>query len=355
MKDRNLLHIITFLVFPLLVLVSCDVGSDQKQKNVNFRYISGEAQGTTYSITYLDSSNSKFSKSVADSILNDFDMSLSVWKENSTISQFNRVDSMVISDPLFLSVFFRGREIESRTDGAFHPMIMPLVRAWGFSKEGAHPKGDLNTDSLMAMVHTPLTIVPADTSAERQTNAFIIKKAPGQELDVNGIAQGYSVDVLADFLRSKGIHDFMIEVGGEVIANGLNDTGEFWRIGIDKPVDLDEERSLQAIAKIDNRAIATSGSYRKYYMNNGKRYSHTIDPNTGKPVDHELLSTTVLAPNATDADGFATAFMVMGVEESIKFVENNPDLKLDIYLIYGHGDSLKTYMSQGLKEILEEI
>src|SRR5690606_4924834 len=139
----------------------------------------------------------------------------------------------------------------------------------------------LNTDSLMALVHTPLIVLPADTSAERQNEARIFKKEPGQQIDVNGIAQGYSVDVLADFLRSRGIRDFMIEVGGEVLANGVNDKGELWRIGIDKPIDLDQERALQAIAKIDNRAIATSGSYRKYYMNNGKRYSHTIDPNTG--------------------------------------------------------------------------
>ena len=355
MKYRNLLHIITFLVFSVLVLVSCDNPEDEMRRNENFRHISGEAQGTTYAITYLDSTNRKFSKALADSILDDFDMSLSVWRDNSTISKFNRLDSMTISDALFITIFFRGREIENLTGGAFQPMIMPLVRAWGFSKEGAHPKGDLNTDSLMALVHTPLIVLPADTSAERQNEARIFKKEPGQQIDVNGIAQGYSVDVLADFLRSRGIRDFMIEVGGEVLANGVNDKGELWRIGIDKPIDLDQERALQAIAKIDNRAIATSGSYRKYYMNNGKRYSHTIDPNTGKPVDHELLSTTVLAPNATDADGFATAFMVMGVEKSIEFVEENPNLKLDIYLIYGQGDSLNTYMSKGLKDILEEI
>ncbi len=355
MKYRNFLHIITFFVFPVLIITACESGKSEKKTNENYRYISGDAQGTTYSITYLDSANTKFSKAVADSILDNFDMSLSVWRENSTISKFNRVDSMEITDKLFLTVFFRGREIENRTNGAFQPMIMPLVRAWGFSTEGAHPKGDLNTDSLMAMVHTPLRVLPADTSAERQKNAFIIQKKPGQQIDVNGIAQGFSVDVIADFLRDRGVRDFMIEIGGEVLANGLNDKGELWRIGIDKPVDLDEERELQAIAKVDNRAIATSGSYRKYYMNNGKRYSHTIDPETGKPVDHQLLSTTVLAPNATNADGFATAFMVMGVEKSKEFVEDNPDLMLDIYLIYGEGDSLNTYMSKGLKEILEEI
>lgn len=355
MKYRNLLHISTFFVFPLLIISSCESTQNEKKTNENYRHISGDAQGTTYSISYLDSANTKFSKAQADSILNDFDMSLSIWKDNSTISQFNRLDSMEITDKLFLTVFFRGREIENRTNGAFQPMIMPLVRAWGFSAEGAHPKGDLNTDSLMAMVHTPLKVIPADTSAESHNTAFIIQKEPGQQIDVNGIAQGFSVDVIADFLRDRGIRDFMIEIGGEVLANGLNDKGELWKIGIDKPVDLDQERALQAIAKVENRAIATSGSYRKYYINNGKRYSHTIDPESGKPVDHQLLSTTVLAPNATNADGFATAFMVMGVEKSKQYVVDNPDLKLDIYLIYGEGDSLNTYMSKGLKEILEEI
>lgn len=147
----------------------------------------------------------------------------------------------------------------------------------------------------------------------------------------------------------------MVEIGGEVLAHGVNDKGELWRIGIDKPVDIEEERQLQAIAKVENRAIATSGSYRKYYMSNGKRYSHTINPKTGKPVEHQLLSATVLAPNATDADGYATAFMVMGVEESIEFVEENADLELDIYLIFSRGDSLNTYMSKGLRQIIEEI
>lgn len=207
----------------------------------------------------------------------------------------------------------------------------------------------------MTMVHTPLRVESLETSSDGRTNTFIIHKERGQEMDVNGIAQGYAVDVIADYLKQKGVQDFMVEIGGEVLAHGVNDKGELWRIGIDKPVDIEEERQLQAIAKVENRAIATSGSYRKYYMSNGKRYSHTINPKTGKPVEHQLLSATVLAPNATDADGYATAFMVMGVEESIEFVEENADLELDIYLIFSRGDSLNTYMSKGLRQIIEEI
>lgn len=354
MKYRNLLHIITFFVFPLLMLNSCGSSENAKKVNENYRHISGEAQGTTYSITFLDSTNNTFSKSMADSIFNTIDVSLSVWNKNSLISKFNKADTMTISDPLFLSVFFRGREISQLTKGAFQPMIMPIVRAWGFGPDGVHPKGDLNTDSLMILVNTPIQIT-ADTSIKSGTPAYFIEKQKGQELDVNGVAKGYTVDLLGSFLHERGIENFMIEVGGEILTRGVNNTGDIWQIGIDKPVDMDEDRTLLAVATLRNRAIATSGSYRKYYESNGKRYSHTIDPTTGRPVDHHLLSTTVLAPNCANADAFATAFMVMGVEKSKEFVEDNPDLMLDIYLIYGEGDSLNTYMSKGLKEILEEI
>lgn len=349
-------EIIAFLCCILLIAAGCTNQRTEKEGENNFKNISGEAQGTTYSITYLDSIGDTFSKQEADSILDAIDMALSVWVEESTISKFNKLDSMEIDDSHFLNVFFRGREIEKETGGAFQPMIMPIVRAWGFGPTGAHPKGDLNTDSLMVLVNTDLLIEQVDTTGGNGLAKFIIQKMPGQEIDVNGIAQGYSVDVVADFLKSRGVENFMIEIGGEVIAHGVNKAGEPWRIGIDKPVGLEEERELQAIAKVDNRAIATSGSYRKFYEVDGKRYSHTIDPSTGKPVDHQLLSATVVAPNCTNADAFATAFMVMGVEGAKKFVKNHPELKLDIYLIYSkEGEGFKTYMSPGLQEKIEEL
>lgn len=330
---------------------SCGVSPVDNSVNSNYLNISGEAQGTTFSITYLDSSGSLLSPQMVDSIFATIDESLSVWNKNSTISKFNRTDSMVVSDTLFLSVFLRAREMETLTGGAFQPMIMPLVRAWGFGPDGVHPKGDLNIDSLLVLVNTPVEISVVDTVAA----SFLITKNRGQELDVNGVAKGYSVDLLGEFLQQRGIHNFMIEVGGEITVRGVNRNGEKWHIGIDKPVDPTAERALLAIAEIDNRSMATSGSYRKFYEEEGKRYSHTIDPFSGRPVKHNLLSATVLAPNCANADALATAFMVMGVEKSKQFIDQHPELQLDAYFIFADGDALKTYISPGLKKVLKEI
>lgn len=345
------------LILICILAAACNSQNNEAQENSSFRSFSGEAQGTTYSISYEDSTATLFSKQAADSILDAIDMSLSEWVDSSVISKFNDRDSIEISDPHFLNVFFRGREISKLTDGAFEPMIMPLVHAWGFGPHGAIPKGEVNIDSLMTLVHTDIEITPLDSSAGDFNSAhFIFKKMKGQKLDVNGIAQGYSVDVIGDYLESKDIHNFMIEVGGEVLAHGQNAHGEPWKIGIDKPVDPDQDRQLQAIAHVKDMAICTSGSYRKFYEMNGKRFSHTINPQTGKPVEHNLISTTVLAPNCTNGDTFATAFMVMGVEKTKEFVKDHPELHLDVYLIYDGADGgWESYMSPGMEKITEVL
>lgn len=345
------------LILICILAVACNSEKKEAPENSHFISFSGDAQGTTYSISYEDSTGTLFSKAAADSILDAIDMSLSEWVDSSVISKFNNLDSIEISDPHFLNVFFRGREISTLTDGAFEPMIMPLVHAWGFGPHGAIPKGEVNIDSLMTLVHTDIEITPLDSSAGDFNSAhFIFKKMKGQKLDVNGIAQGYSVDVIGDYLEWLGIHNFMIEVGGEVLAHGQNAHGEPWKIGIDKPVDPDQDRQLQAIARVKNMAICTSGSYRKFYEKDGKRYSHTIDPHSGKPVAHSLISTTVLAPNCTNGDTFATAFMVMGVEKTKEFVKAHPELHLDVYLIYdGANGEWESYMSPGMEKITEVL
>jgi thiamine biosynthesis lipoprotein len=339
-----------------LILLSC---SNEKPMPVdeNYRTIAGEAQGTTYRISYADSTDQLFSKLQADSIFKAIDQCLSVWVENSTISQFNAMDTLEVMDAHFLTVYFRGEEINNLSDGAFEPMIMPLVKVWGFGPEGAKAKVDTNIDSLLQIVHAPVLAQPIDfEEVEIKTEGMRFVKTPGQALDVNGIAQGYTVDVLTDFLDSKGIADYMVEVGGEVFAKGLNAKGQLWSIGIDKPVSLEEERALQAIVKLDGMAVATSGSYRKFYEVDGKRFSHTIDPTTGRAVDHQLLSATVMAPNCTNADAFATVFMVKGVEGTKAFLAANPQLHLEVFLIYQTEDGeLKTYTSEGMKKILEEV
>jgi thiamine biosynthesis lipoprotein len=175
------------------------------------------------------------------------------------------------------------------------------------------------------------------------------------QLDFNGIAQGYSVEKLASLFNDQNIDSYMIELGGEIKTKGKKKDGTYWKIGVDKPVSPDKERQLQAVLTLKNQSVATSGSYRKFYEQDGERFSHTIDPKTGKPVTHNLLSTTVVMDDCTLADAYATAFMVMGTDKTKEFLQSNPDLKMEVYLIYDEAGEFKTWMSEGMKKMTEEI
>jgi thiamine biosynthesis lipoprotein len=339
-----------YLVPAILILVSC--GAPQNSTEIaDISTIRGEAQGTSYSIKFLNPDAIEVRKQAIDSIFQSIDQSLSIWVEGSVISEFNRHDSITVYDAHFITVFERGRELSVLTEGAFHPMVAPLVRAWGFGPEGGRMKNGLNIDSLKALVSYDFDIVATDDAS-----GLHFEKAPGMQLDVNSYAQGYAVDVLAAYLSAKGLRDMMVEVGGEVVARGQNAQGQAWRIGIDKPIAPEADRALQAAVALSDGALATSGTYRKFYEKDGKKYSHTIDPSTGKPVDHNLLSVTVLASNCTNADAMATAFMVMGVEKTKSFLAAHSELGLEVYLIFDQGEgSLATYTSQGWLEAVEEF
>jgi thiamine biosynthesis lipoprotein len=343
-------------VFVLLAaLWSCSGGNTPEvgEKNRMIE-IYGKAQGTTYAVKFLNPDEKKIGQTQVDSILRAIDNSLSSWVYSSTISKFNASDSVVVDDPHFINVFFRGKELSEVTNGAFHPMIMPLARAWGFGPEGGALKDDVDLEALKELVNFDLEIRAINEPKDSIDAKLLFLKAPGQQMDVNSYAQGYSVDVVAHFLRDRGITDYMVEIGGEIAAMGSNNTGIPWRIGIDKPISNEGERVLEAILSIKNAAVATSGTYRKFYEKDGKKYSHMIDPFTGRPVEHNLLSATVMADNCTNADAFATAFMVMGVEGTKQFVSEHPELGLEIFLIYdGGAEGLKSYMSEGMKEELE--
>ncbi len=185
------------------------------------------------------------------------------------------------------------------------------------------------------------------------SNRKIIKENPGIQFDFNAIAQGYSVDLVAGFLKTKGIENYIVDIGGEVVARGKKSDGSLWRVGIEKPTKTkNSERTLKAIVTLENKSLATSGSYRKYYEEEGVRYSHTLNPETGYPVTHSLLSVSVLAKNATIADAYATSFMVMGFEKAKLFLEENKEF--EAYFIYSEKDTLKTYCTKGMQKILKE-
>jgi thiamine biosynthesis lipoprotein len=307
------------LLFPFIFLFSC------KQESPDFNKITGYTQGTTYSIIYSEQTllSSDTIRDDIERILHGIDMSLSTYIDSSLISRLNRNEN-VITDTFFTEVFERSKEISAMTNGAFDITVMPLVRAWGFGPDDHRNFDKSKLDSLMNLV---------GFNKVDLKQGKLVKSDPRITLDVNGIAQGYTVDVVCRYFDNTGIKDYLVEIGGEVRVKGKKGA-DFWKIGIDKPVDnnMIPGADLQAIIELTDKALATSGNYRKFYIEDGIKYSHTIDPKTGYPARNNLLSASIIADDCTTADGLATACMVMGLDSSIDFIRNNKDI--EGYLIY---------------------
>ncbi len=327
--------------FLLLIFFSCC-----NQKESELIKISGEAQGTTYHIAYYSENNINY-KNLVDSIFKKIDSSLSTYLPASIISRINSNEDDVQLDDHFINVFTKSVSVSEITDGAFDITVAPVINAWGFGFSKKEKVDSTVIDSLLRFV--------GYTKMKLNGNS-IQKEAKEVMLDFNAIAQGYTVDVIAAYFESKDLKDFFIELGGEVRAKGNKKNKEEWKVGIDKPVEEEgEERDIQAILKLKDRSLATSGNYRKFYMENGQKYSHIIDPKTGYPAKNNLLSASVVAGDCMTADAFATAFMVMGLEKAINFIEANKSLNLEVYFIYDDNGVWKTYTSANLKKWMEEI
>ncbi len=324
----------------LLLLASCS----PKKKEVKPIRLQGEAQGTYYNMVYYDSLQRDLHPQV-DSILKAFDRSVSLWVRNSVLSRVNRNDTNVVLDDNFIGNFYDSQKVSRATNGAFDMTVGPLVEAWGFGFESREKVGRHIVDSLLPLVgYQKIKIV----------DGKVIKADPRMQIDFNGIAQGYSDDVVGKFFDSLGIHNYLIDIGGEVKAKGQKPDGSYWRVGIEKPAaDSISPRILKAVIVLHNMSVATSGSYRKYYEENGIRYSHTIDPKTGYPVQHSLLSVSVLAGNTAMADAYATAFMVMGYKKSRAFVENHPGLEA-MFIWSARDKTFRTYATPGFKKLIVE-
>jgi thiamine biosynthesis lipoprotein len=324
-------------IFLAIFVLSCT----PVQQKVMFR---GQAQGTYYAVTYFDTKGRDFQPQI-DSILKAFDQSVSMWVPESIISRINRNDSLVQADEWFSDIFNRSVDISRKTNGAFDFTIGPLVNAWGFGFKGKMKMDQAIVDSLRELV---------DYRTVRLEDGKIVKDKKNIKFDFNAIAQGYAVDVLGKFLESRGIEDYLIDIGGEVLGKGKKPDGQSWIVGVENPAtDSLAERTLNTKVRLDYRALATSGSYRKYYEENGVRYSHTIDPATGYPVRHSLLSVSVLAHDCATADGYATAFMVMGYEKAMKFLENQTGLEA-YFIIDGGSGTYQILATKGFEEIITE-
>ena len=281
--------------------------------------------GTTYQITY------QCDIDLGDSIKSELmkvDQSLSPFNEKSVISAINYNQSAK-PDEMFLEVYHQAVAISRETNGAFDITVAPLVNAWGFGFEKGEMPTPRQVDSLKTLVgYQKLSLV----------NGLIHKADPRMMIDCSAIAKGYGVDVVAKYLRSRGVENFMIEIGGEIVTQGVNPSKHPWRIGVTKPTEDSLNiggRELQTTLKVNNVAMATSGNYRNFYYKDGKRYAHTIDPHTGYPVQHNILSATVFAKSCMVADAFATSFMVMGLDGAKEILKKHPELMA--YLIFDNG------------------
>ena len=305
----------------LILLIVGTVLILRQQQPAPYQKSADKVFGTIYHITYQ--CDSDLTQSI-NAELAKVDQSLSPFNEHSVITAINQNQDVVL-DSMFLDVYRKALQISRETDGAFDITVAPLVNAWGFGfKNGSQPSA-LQIDSLKEIVgYQKISLAEGK----------ILKDDPRMMLDCSAIAKGYGCDVVAKFLRSRGIRNYMVEIGGEIVASGINEKQKPWMIGVTKPTDdsLNVGHELQTVLHVTDKAMATSGNYRNFYYKGGKKYAHTIDPKTGYPVQHSILSATVLADECAIADAYATSFMVMGLERAQELLKHHPELMA--YLIY---------------------
>ena len=305
---------IVFLLLTVALLMGCS-------KPMPFQRHSNFVFGTVYNITY------QYDKDLQKEIeaeLMKVDAEFSMFNKESTVARINRGDSTVERSEMFNEIYQLAQTVSDDTYGAFDITVAPLVKAWGFGFKHEQLPTAQQVDSLMRIRN---------------------------QMDFSAIAKGYGCDVVARLLKSKGINNYMVEIGGEVVVSGHNDKDQLWHIGVNKPVDdsTHMENELQTVLSITDHAMATSGNYRNFYYQNGKKYAHTIDPRTGYPVQHSLLSATVIADNCATADAYATSFMVLGVDGAKEVLLRHPELMA--YLIYVDEDGqMAVWSSPALKD-----
>lgn len=321
------------LVFVVIILSTFLFFKPADKPAVKEIIIDGFAQGTTYHIIYF-AEDSVVKKIQLDSIMNKIDSSLSIYKPYSLISLFNLSENGIAVDQHFINVVQASLTTYKATNGIFDITVAPLTEAWGFAvKRGTEIPGPEKIAALLGCVSSQNLVLKGN---------YLSKLKPCVKIDVNGIAQGYSVDVLAAFLEQQGINHYLVELGGEIRLKGRKLPGnEKLKVGIESPPDdeMDEE-IIQQVIELDSGAITTSGNYRKYYESNGKKISHLIDPRTGYSIQNEMISATVYAKDATTADAFDNALMVMGVDSALHFVEAKKELAA--YFIYKRKDGTIT-------------
>ena len=319
--DRGYIIILQIQLI-LLIMISC--GSRKSQSYSQFQ-ISGFAQGTSYTISYY-AQEAKISSQSIDRKFLELDSSLSIYKAYSLINKFNNSETGIEMDEHLYEVVHRSLKISKESDGVFDISILPIVEAWGF---GLKRHSNLPSDEEIKKA-----LSCSGSNKLHISGRQLIKEIPCLKIDVNGIAQGYSVDVIAEYLESQGIQNYLIEIGGEIRVKGRKQPGnQIMRIGIEQPPgDNDDEETIQKIIEVKGGAITTSGNYRKYILNSSKKLSHLMDPKTGRPINNGLISVTVRSQNAMSADGYDNVLIGMGIEKAFVFLKKHKGL--EAYFIY---------------------
>lgn len=334
MVKKNLKWQIPFLLLLIIgtILILRKQAPYQSNKGLVF--------GTVYNATYQYGED--LQKEI-EAELKKVDNSLSPFNKSSVITRVNQNEDIKV-DSMFVKVFERSEAISRETNGAFDITVAPLANAWGFGfKKGEFPDST-EIDSLLQIT---------GYQKVKLADGKVVKDDSRIMLSCSAIAKGFGTDAVARLFDRKGIKNYMIDIGGEIVVKGENPKLSPWRIGINKPVDdsLSVNQDLQTILQISDAGMATSGNYRNYYYKDGKKYAHTIDPRTGYPVQHNILSATVIAADCMSADAYATAFMVMGLEEAEAFAKTRPEI--DVYFIYSdEKGELKTYYTEGMKKYI---
>ena len=338
MTKRNILPALAAIIAIIALLFF--LPSRKEASGRTYQHNEGTIFGTMYHAKYLCDEDLC---AEIEAALHEVDASLSMFNPQSTISRINRNETCQ-ADEMLSEVLQLSYRISTATGGAFDPTVAPLVNAWGFGFKSGQLPDSTQVDSLRALVGLSAIHLQGDS---------ITKDKPLAILDFSAIAKGYGVDKAAEVLRSHGIQDFMVEIGGEVVAEGINEKGNSWRIGINKPDDdsTSTNTELQDIVALSAGAIATSGNYRNYYISQGRKIAHTINPLTGYPAQQDILSSTVMAPTCAEADGFATAFMVLGMEEARRVLRSQP--QLEAYFIYSDDEGhYRTWCTEGFKSLI---
>lgn len=346
-RKKRLMWQVPFLV----LLIVGTILIIRQQQNMPYQRCSGTIFGTIYNITY------QYDEDLQPELvekMNEVDRALSMFNENSVISHINQGQGEnnipeTTEGDMFLEVYKLAEEISDDTHGAFDITIAPLVNAWGFGFKNGDMPTEEQVDSILLFVgHKKVSYFTKH--GKRGLN----KKDPRIMLDCSAIAKGYGVDAVAQLLADKGIKNYMVEIGGEVATRGISEKRVPWKIGVTKPTEEGtlDGTELQTILNVTDKCMATSGNYRNFYYKGGKKYAHTIDPKTGHPVQHNILSATVLADKCAIADAYATSFMVMGLDKTRELLDKHPELMA--YLIYDDNGENKVWYSPSMKDKIQK-